>query len=58
MKNRNKNIQLIRVIAMLFILLCHFFNEFDGKISFLGQVLNVGVFVFLFYQRIYIVTKK
>lgn len=51
------NIQIIRIIAMLFILLCHFFNEIGNKLTALGQFFNVGVFIF-FIISAYLYGKK
>lgn len=44
---RDIRISLIRVIAMFSIVICHIVQEY-GKISFMGQIFNVGVFVFIF----------
>ena len=42
------NIQIIRIIAMFFILFCHFANEMGNTYgNILGQFFNVGVFIFL-----------
>lgn len=49
MKNTKKDqrISLVRVLAMLSIILCHIVSEFNS-IKFMGQILNVGVFTFIF----------
>ncbi len=44
---RDIKISLIRVIAMFSIVLCHIVQEYE-KISFMGQIFNVGVFIFIF----------
>lgn len=41
------NIQIIRIVAMFFILFCHFFNEIRNKLAVLGQFFNVGFLYFL-----------
>ena len=48
-KNKNFAIQIIRVLAMLFIVICHLCNESkNSMISSLGQFFNIGVFIFIF----------
>ena len=51
MTERNVNIQIIRIVAMFFILFTHFFNLATSKITMLSQFLNVGVNI------LYIITK-
>ena len=51
------NIQIIRIVAMFFILFCHFFNEIGNKLAVLGQFFNVGVFIF-FIISAYLYGKK
>lgn len=50
-------IQIIRIVAMFFILFCHFFNEIGNKLAVLGQFFNVGVFIF-FIISAYLYGKK
>lgn len=46
---KDVSIQIIRIIATVFIILCHLCNEFNNNyISLFGQFLNVGVFIFFF----------
>lgn len=45
---KNVNIQLIRVLAMFSIILCHIVQIFDNKyIVMTGQFFNIGVYIFL-----------
>lgn len=57
MEKRNVNIQIARIIAMFSIVFCHCFNEIGNFFSFLGQLLNVGVFIF-FIISAYLYGKK
>lgn len=44
----DRNIQLLRVISMFSILLCHFCNEIGNSLgNALGQFFNIGVYIFL-----------
>lgn len=55
---KDVSLQLIRIISMFSIILCHFFNEFcNSPVSNLSQLFNVGVFVFLFLSG-YLYEKK
>lgn len=48
-KNRDSSIQIIRIISMLFIIICHFCDCSNNKLfSPLGQFFNIGVFIFIF----------
>lgn len=49
-------ISFIRVVSMFMIIFCHALNE-NLKLAFLGQVFNVGVFIFLFLSG-YLFGKK
>lgn len=44
---RNQSISLIRVLAMFLVMLGHILSEFNS-IRFIGQILSVGVFIFIF----------
>lgn len=45
---KNVNIQLIRVLAMFSIILCHIVQIFNNEyIAMTGQFLNIGVYIFL-----------
>lgn len=45
---KNVNIQLIRVLAMFSIILCHIVQIFNNKyIAMTGQFFNIGVYIFL-----------
>ena len=57
MTERNVNIQIIRIVAMFFILFTHFFNLATSKITMLSQFLNVGVYIF-FIISAYLYGKK
>lgn len=48
---KNLGISIARVVGMFSIILCHLFNE-SLRFSFLGQLFNVGVFVFLFISAL------
>ena len=54
--NKNFAISFIRVVTTLMIIVCHALNE-NPKLSFLGQVFNVGVFIFIFLSG-YLYGKK
>lgn len=48
-KNRDLSIQIIRIMAMLLIIICHFCDYSNNRyISSLGQFFNIGVFIFIF----------
>ncbi|GEM_PF-3799925 len=49
MKNRNRNIQIIRIVAMAMVVLCHVVQLFENKyLDMSAQFLNVGVYIFIF----------
>ena len=55
---KDKSIQIVRVIAMIFIVLCHLFQKIPNNILIMSaQFFNVGVFIFLFISG-YLYGKK
>ena len=58
-KNKDFAIQIIRVISMLFIIICHLCDYSNNPyISSLGQFFNIGVFIFLFISGFLYGSKK
>ena len=48
MKNKDVSIQMVRIIAMFSIILCHLVQELNNTdIAKMGQFFNVGVYIFL-----------
>lgn len=58
MKEKDVSIEIIRIIAMLFIVVCHLFQELNSQIlNYLAQFFNIGVFIFFFISG-YLYGKK
>lgn len=53
---RNYCISILRVLGMLFIILCHIASWLD--IAFLEQFFNYGVYIFLFILDFFMQIKK
>lgn len=49
MKSKDVSIQMIRILSMASIILCHLVQELNNStIAKTGQIFNVGVYIFLF----------
>ena len=56
---KDNTIQITRVLAMLFIIICHLFQELNNNyFSNLAQFFNVGVFIFIFLSGFLYGNKK
>lgn len=55
---KDKSIQIIRIVAMMFIVICHLFQKMPNRLLIMSaQFFNVGVFIFLFISG-YLYGKK